>query len=65
LDFGETEEYIRDIFCDPQTSGGLLISVSPEDAKNIMKDLEEAEMETVYGIIGRVVEQEEKSVKLR
>jgi selenide,water dikinase len=65
LDFGETEEYIRDIFCDPQTSGGLLISVSPEVAKSIMKDLEEAEMETAYGIIGQVVEQEEKSVKLR
>ncbi len=65
LDFGETEEYLRDIFCDPQTSGGLLISVSPEDAKNIMKDLKEAQMETAYGIIGRVVEQEGKSVKLR
>ncbi len=65
LDFGEAEEYIRDIFCDPQTSGGLLISVSPEDAKNIMKDLKEAQMETAYGIIGRVVEQEGKSVKLR
>ncbi|WP_313579755.1 selenide, water dikinase SelD [Lacrimispora sp.] len=65
LDFGEAEEYIRDIFCDPQTSGGLLISVSPEDAKNIMKDLNAAKMETAYGIIGRVVEQEGKSVKLR
>ena len=65
VDYGETEEYIRDIFCDPQTSGGLLISVSPEDGECIMRDLEKARMETAYALIGRVVEKEEKSVKLR
>ena len=65
VDFGDAEEYICDIFCDPQTSGGLLISVSPEDGEKILKDLEKAQMDTAYGIIGRVVEKEEKSVKLR
>lgn len=65
VDFGETEEYIRDIFCDPQTSGGLLFSVSLKDGECIMKDLENARLETAFGIIGRVVEKEEKFVKLR
>ncbi|WP_077611834.1 selenide, water dikinase SelD [Clostridium sp. Marseille-P2415] len=65
VDFGETEEYLCDIFCDPQTSGGLLVSVSPWDAEQIMKDFETVKMETACRIIGRVVEKEEKYVKLR
>lgn len=65
VDFGETEEYLRDIFCDPQTSGGLLFSVSPQDGERIMKDLKNASMETEFAIIGRVLEREEKSVKLK
>ncbi|MFT4104577.1 MAG: selenide, water dikinase SelD [Lacrimispora sp.] len=65
VDYGETEEYFRDIFCDPQTSGGLLVSVSPEDAKRIAEDFKAASMETDWAVIGRVVEREEKLVKLR
>jgi selenide,water dikinase len=65
VDFGTTEEYLCDIFCDPQTSGGLLVSVTEEDAEKIIKDLEEAGLETSFGIIGRVLEKEEKFVKLR
>lgn len=65
VDFGEAEEYLRDIFCDPQTSGGLLFSVSPQDGEHIMKDLENAHMETEFAMIGRVLEREKKSVKLR
>ncbi|WP_367565230.1 selenide, water dikinase SelD [Lacrimispora sp.] len=65
VDYGETEEYFRDIFCDPQTSGGLLVSVSPEDAKRIAEDFKAGSMETEWAVIGRVVEREEKLVKLR
>ncbi len=65
VDFGETEEYLRDIFCDPQTSGGLLVSVSPEDAKRIAEDFKAESMETEWAVIGRVVVREEKLVKLR
>lgn len=65
VDFGDVEEYFRDIFCDPQTSGGLLVSVSPEDAKRIAADFKAASMETEWAVIGRVVEREEKLVKLR
>lgn len=65
VDFGDTEEYICDIFCDPQTSGGLLISVTPDEAAQIMNDFESVQMETECRIIGRVVEKEETFVKLR
>lgn len=65
IDFGDTEEYLIDIFCDPQTSGGLLISVSPEDAGPILEDFAKAGVDTAFGIIGRVLEREDKFVKLR
>ncbi|MEG0687291.1 MAG: selenide, water dikinase SelD [Hungatella sp.] len=64
LSVGDAEEYMVDIFCDPQTSGGLLVSVTPEDAEQILKKLETAGMTTAYGIIGEVVEQGEVSVRL-
>lgn len=65
IDFGDTEEYLCDIFCDPQTSGGLLVSVTPEDGEKILADFKEAGLETAFARIGRVVELEESFVKLR
>lgn len=52
------EEYMRDIIFDPQTSGGLLISVKAEEADRVLKGLEASTLP--YGIIGRVVEKREK-----
>lgn len=65
IDTGDTEEYMLDIFFDPQTSGGLLISVSPETGAEIMEELGTSGMVTAYGIIGTVMEQGEKLVRLR
>lgn len=65
VDAGSTEEYLMDIFYDPQTSGGLLASVKPEDSEKILKDLFSAGMETAYGIIGTVTERQDKYVVLR
>lgn len=65
IDAGDTEEYLQDIFFDPQTSGGLLVSVSPEDGEKIMREFDEAGLETAYGIIGRVTEKQDKYVILR
>lgn len=31
----DTSEFVRDLVCDPQTSGGLLVSVAQEDAKDV------------------------------
>lgn len=58
------EECLRDIFFDPQTSGGLLISVAPEAAGHIMKDFEEAGIRKDCAVIGKVIEKEGFLVRL-
>lgn len=57
-------EELQDIFFDPQTSGGLLVSVTPETAEQILKEFEEAGMENAYGIIGTVKEPGAYKVRL-
>lgn len=61
---GEVPEELQDVFFDPQTSGGLLISVSPETAEKILHEFEENSMETAYGVIGQVREAESCRVRL-
>lgn len=61
----EVEECLQDIFFDPQTSGGLLISVTKETAESIMKSLQKAGMEQDAAVIGRVVAREDVRVRLR
>lgn len=65
IDLGDVEEAMLDLFFDPQTSGGLLLSVEPEAGEQIIREFEAAGMATAYGIIGKVTEREEKSVRLR
>lgn len=48
------EEYYKALLCDAQTSGGLLISMNKDDAKEYIKELEE--LSFGYGkIIGEVI----------
>lgn len=65
IDLGDVEEAMLDLFFDPQTSGGLLLSVEPEAGEQIIREFEAAGMATAYGIIGKVTERKEKSVRLR
>lgn len=65
IDLGEVEEYMLDIFFDPQTSGGLLISVTPDIAEKIISEMKQEGMATAFGIIGTVTEKQEKYVRLR
>lgn len=65
IDLGDVEEAMLDLFFDPQTSGGLLFSVEPEAGERIIREFEASGMATAYGIIGKVTEREEKSVRLR
>lgn len=65
IDLGDVEEAMLDLFFDPQTSGGLLLSVEPEAGERIIREFEAAGMATAYGIIGKVTERKEKSVRLR
>jgi len=59
------EHYI-DLLYDPQTSGGLLLSVPREEADAVMESLERADMDTKFAIIGEVIEKETdgKSIRL-
>lgn len=65
VDMSQVEEHYVDLLYDPQTSGGLLISVPPEEVENIMKEFEEKKMDTKVSIIGKVVEKDEKLLRLR
>lgn len=47
---------IEDILYDPQTSGGLLISVSKDNVENLLMEL--VNITTKYAVIGEVVEKE-------
>ncbi len=37
-----SEDWVRDLLCDPQTSGGLLVSVAPEAAADVLAAIREA-----------------------
>ena len=60
---GVAEHYI-DLLYDPQTSGGLLISVAPEYVDSIMRDFEEKNMDTKVSVIGKVIEKSDKWIRL-
>ena len=59
VQFNNVAQEMQDVLFDPQTSGGLLISIAEERANDLYKDLENALSNTVCGkprIIGRVLE---------
>ena len=58
------EECFLDLLYDPQTSGGLLITIPENEVENIMKDFKEKNIDTKVAIIGRVIERQEKSINL-
>lgn len=52
------EEHFMDLLYDPQTSGGLLMSVSKEEAESIMEDFEKKHLDTKASVIGQVCKRE-------
>ncbi|MFO7809158.1 selenide, water dikinase SelD [Guyparkeria sp.] len=56
-DLGAMSEFARAIVCDPQTSGGLLVSVRPEDFDTVVSLLSEARLHAAP--IGRLFEENE------
>ena len=64
VDTGKVAEHYIDLLYDPQTSGGLLISVAPECTADIMRDFAAKDMETKVSIIGRVTEKSDKWIRL-
>ena len=65
MDAGEAQDYEIDLLMDPQTSGGLLASVDPEDADRILRELAECGLETPFAAIGRVLPKQEKYILVR
>lgn len=65
VDMTQVEEHFIDLLYDPQTSGGLLISVGPEEVDDIMREFEEKKMDTKVSIIGKVTEKGDKLIRLR
>ena len=59
------EEHYCDLLYDPQTSGGLLLSVSKEEADSVMESLEKADMDTKFAIIGEVTEKDAEGKMIR
>ena len=55
--------WLEDLVYDPQTSGGLLLAVSREDAHELLKKLNTLELPSV--MIGKVTEKQEKFLILK
>ncbi len=64
VDWGDLEGWERAIVSDPQTSGGLLLSVSGEDAQEALKRLKSA-LSTPVALIGTVQPLEDVFLKCR
>lgn len=64
VETGGVEEHYLDLLYDPQTSGGLLISVNPADLPNVLADFETSGIDTEVSVIGRVSEKSDKLIRL-
>ncbi len=64
VEVGNIEEHYLDLLYDPQTSGGLLISVAPEEVKPILEDFKKMKMDTTVSVIGTVAEKSERLIRL-
>jgi len=60
----QIETHIKDILFDPQTSGGLLISIDKENAKGLL-EFYHNNLTTDFSIIGEVIEKKDKSIIIK
>ena len=67
VEFGrEITEDLRDLIFDPQTSGGLLLSVAAESADGVLADLKKAGISAVFvGIVDQPQRQDTNSGNYR
>ena len=64
VEVGSVEETYLDLLYDPQTSGGLLISVSPKEYENMMRDFKTSGLDTTVSVIGTVAPKSDKLIRL-
>jgi selenide, water dikinase len=60
----EMPPYKRNILFDPQTSGGLLLAVSPSISSALVEQLHKAGI-AAAAVIGRVIKQPEHRIRVR
>ena len=60
---GISDVYL-DLLYDPQTSGGLLLSVAPEDLNEMLQEFQKISMETKVSVIGTVAAKSDKLIRL-
>ncbi|WP_232297361.1 selenide, water dikinase SelD [Gemelliphila asaccharolytica] len=60
IEFEIKDFALEEILFDPQTSGGLLISLAEKEAEKMLKELNKLEIKS--SIIGKVIKREEKDV---
>lgn len=65
LDAGNVEEVYLDMLSDPQTSGGLLLSVPEKEVPELLRGMKRAGVETEVSVVGRVFEKQDKLIRLR
>lgn len=58
--FDIDDPVVEDILYDPETSGGLLISLPEDQAELLLENLKDSKLP--YGIVGRVVEKQDKYI---
>ncbi len=58
VDVGNVAEHYIDLLYDPQTSGGLLLSVPEWEVDAVMDDFIKKNMDTKVSVIGKVLEEE-------
>ena len=64
VESGSVEEHYLDLLYDPQTSGGLLISVAEKDLKPMLQNFESVKMDTAVSVIGKVSPKSDKLIRL-
>lgn len=64
VEMSKVEEHFVDLLYDPQTSGGLLLSVEPQYVETIMEKFETKHLDTKVSIIGTVSEKSDKLIRL-
>lgn len=64
VEMSRIEEHFIDLLYDPQTSGGLLLSVEPQYVEAIMEEFEKKRLDTKVSIIGTVTEKSDKLIRL-
>lgn len=58
------EDYMVDLLCDPQTSGGLLFAL-PKEAIDVVKSILEKEATLPYAFVGYVVEKQTFDIEVK